>query len=257
MIARLLRRLGAALGLRVDARPARPEAGDVLYAIGDIHGRADLLHALFRQIDEDQADRAGPAGVEIVLGDFIDRGPASRAVMDLILSRRALGRRVVVLKGNHEEMLLRFLKDPAALKGWRKIGGYPTLLSFGVSPPAFLDAATATACQHEFRAALGTAHLALLGGLDLSFSNGGYFFAHAGVAPARPLNRQRAADLISIRRPFLDHDESFGQVVVHGHTPCRAVEFRSNRINIDTGAYATGVLTCLVLDGDGHRLLQT
>lgn len=257
MIVRFLQRLKLALGLRAERRRPVPEVGDILYAIGDVHGRADLLQALFRQIDADQAGRAGAGFVEIVLGDFIDRGPSSRAVMELILSRRAAGHRVVVLKGNHEEMLLRFLSDPAALKAWRKIGGYPTLLSFGVSPPAFLDAAAAADCRDAFHEALGRAHLALLEGLDSSYGNGGYFFAHAGVDPARPLDRQRTKDLIGIRGRFLDHEESFGKIVVHGHTPCRAVDFRSNRINIDTGAYATGVLTCLVLEGVSHRLLQT
>jgi serine/threonine protein phosphatase 1 len=254
---RLLRWLGEALGLRRRTFPAATEAGEVLYAIGDVHGRADLLQALFRQIDADQARLADTDCTEIILGDLIDRGPESRAVVDLVLARRASGHRVVVLKGNHEEMLLRFLSDPAALKGWRKRGGYPTLMSFGVAPPGFLDAAAAKACRRAFREALGPVHLAFFEGLDLSYSTGGYFFAHAGVDPARPLHDQLEKDLISIREPFLDHRESFGKVVVHGHTPCRQPEFRTHRINIDTGAYATGVLTCLVLDGAAHRLLQT
>jgi serine/threonine protein phosphatase 1 len=224
------------------ARPCTP-AGKRIYAVGDIHGRADLLSELFMRIDDDLRTRPTVDSVQVFLGDYIDRGPNSRR------------RDVLFLKGNHEDCALQFLRDPTVLPAWQSIGGVQTLLSYGVMPPPRDDPES----QREVSIALGEAmpdsHRRFIGGLVLSFTCGDFFFVHAGVRPGIPLQMQSQADLLWIRDDFLLHEEDFGIIVVHGHTPTNKPDVRSNRINIDTGAYATGQLTCLVLEGDSVSFL--
>jgi serine/threonine protein phosphatase 1 len=235
------------------ARPRIPD-GERIYAVGDVHGRADLLSALLGRIDADLTAHPIAQSVQVFLGDYIDRGPHSRAVLDLLIARR---RRHVMLclKGNHETYAAQFLSNPAVLSDWKHIGGMDTLLSYGVVPSAKDGRREQEATAEAFRRALPDSHRDFISGLALSFSCGDFFFAHAGVRPGIPLGQQRQEDLLWIREDFLLHEEDFGKVVVHGHTPSMEPDVRPNRINIDTGAYATGRLTCLVLEGDEIRFI--
>ena len=162
---------------------------------------------------------------------------------------------MLFLKGNHEDCVLRFLSDPTVLPAWQNIGGINTLLSYGVVPTRGDDPESHRKMCAALRQAMPDSHRHFIGGLALSFTCGDYFFVHAGVRPGIPLQRQSQRDLLWIRDDFLLHEEDFGMVVVHGHTPTYKPDIRSNRINIDTGAYATGQLTCLVLEGDNVSFL--
>jgi serine/threonine protein phosphatase 1 len=236
-----------------EARRCVP-AGRRIYAIGDIHGRADLLSELFTRIDDDLRARPIADSIQVFLGDYIDRGPNSRRVIDLLIARRRR-RDVLFLKGNHEDFVLRFLSDPTVLPAWQDIGGIPTLLSYGVMRTRGDDPESQQKVSTALRDAMPDSHRRFIGGLAVSFTCGDFFFVHAGVRPGIPLQRQSQRDLLWIRDDFLLHEGDFGMVVVHGHTPLYKPDIRSNRINIDTGAYATGQLTCLVLEGDSMSFL--
>jgi serine/threonine protein phosphatase 1 len=220
-----------------------------LYAIGDVHGRSDLLYQLFARIDADLACRPSPRPTEIYLGDYVDRGPGSREVIDLLIARRC-SRPLICLKGNHETFVSEFIRTPAMLAEWQHYGGLETLLSYGLKPSMNADERQQIELSSAFERALPELHRRFLSGLPSSFTCGDYFLVHAGVRPGIPLRQQREADLLWIREDFLFHEEPFSKVIVHGHTPVMQPEVRPNRINIDTGAYATGQLTCLVLEGD-------
>jgi serine/threonine protein phosphatase 1 len=235
------------------ARPCTPP-GRRIYAVGDIHGRADLLSELFVRIDDDLKARPTIDSIQVFLGDYIDRGPNSRQVIDLLIARQRR-RDILFLKGNHEDCALRFLSDPTVLPAWQSIGGVPTLLSYGVMPTRDDDPESQQKVSIALREAMPDSHRRFIGGLVLSFTCGDFFFVHAGVRPGIPLQRQSQRDLLWIRDDFLLHGEDFGRVVVHGHTPIYKPDIRSNRINIDTGAYATGQLTCLVLEGNSVTFL--
>ena len=236
-----------------EARPCVP-AGRRIYAIGDIHGRADLLSELFTRIDDDLRARPIADSIQVFLGDYIDRGTNSRQVIDLLIARRRR-RDALFLKGNHEDCAVQFLSDPTVLPAWQSIGGVHTLLSYGVMPARGDDPQSQHKVATALREAMPDSHRRFLRGLVLSFTCGDFFFVHAGVRPGIPLQRQSQRDLLWIRDDFLLHEEDFGKVVVHGHTPIYKPDIRSNRINIDTGAYATGQLTCLVLEGDSMSFL--
>lgn len=229
-------------------RPTLPP-GLRVFAIGDVHGRADLLRATFARIDERVGASPERRNIEVLLGDYVDRGPDSRGVLEQVIERGAR-REVRALAGNHELMMLAALADPAQLAPWLRNGGTPTLLSYGIGVDGGLSQEASARTIGSARERIPAAHLAFLGGLRSSFSSGDYFFAHAGVRPGRPLPQQDPQDLAWIREPFLTFTGSFGAVVVHGHTPVERPDVRPNRINIDTGAYATGRLTCLVLEDD-------
>jgi serine/threonine protein phosphatase 1 len=218
-----------------------------IYAIGDVHGRADLLEDVFRRIDEDRAAAPTLRPIEVLLGDYVDRGPASRAVLDRLIDRRRV-REMICLRGNHEIFLTEFLDHPAVLDEWRRYGGLETLMSYGLAPA--MKTADPANVAAQLRQALPAAHRAFLSGLAVSFACGDFLFVHAGVRPRVPLDRQDDHDLSWIRDDFLLHEEEFEKVVVHGHTPVAEPDVRANRINIDTGAYATGRLTCLAIEGD-------
>jgi serine/threonine protein phosphatase 1 len=220
-----------------------------VYAIGDVHGRADLLDQVFTRIDAHIAAHPVRRPVQVLVGDYIDRGPNSCAVLDRLIERASTNA-MVLLKGNHETFVFEFLRNPSMLQSWSQMGGLQTLMSYGLIPSLNADAATQKNLAIAFRAALPKSHLALLGSLRSSFSCGEFFFVHAGVKPHVPLAEQREEDLLWIRDEFLLCEEEFGKIIVHGHTPVREVDVRSNRINIDTGAYATGRLTCLVIQDD-------
>jgi serine/threonine protein phosphatase 1 len=230
------------------AKPRVPN-GMRIYAIGDVHGRVDLLNRAFERIDATL--KAHPIGqsVQVLLGDYIDRGPNSREVIDALIARKKQ-HPMVCLKGNHENYAVEFLNDPTVLEEWTQFGGIQTLLSYGVMPPTRSDPQSPENVAKAFREALPASHRRFLEGLGLSFTCGDFFFAHAGVRPGIPLSQQREHDLLWIREDFLLHEEDFEKIIVHGHTPAKEPDVRSNRINIDTGAYATGRLTCLVLQAD-------
>ena len=229
-------------------KPSVPE-GVRVYAIGDIHGRADLLSKMLNRIDAHVTLNPIRNPIEIFLGDYIDRGPASRDVFDLLVARdRSF--RSVFLKGNHERYLTEFLTNPSVLQEWQLWGGLETLMSYGVRPTLNADVETQAQIAAALDQVLPDSHRHFLGKLQSSFTCGDFFFVHAGVRPGVPLAKQREEDLLSIRQDFLLYEEDFSKIIVHGHTPVAAPEIRSNRINIDTGAYATGQLSCLVLEGE-------
>jgi len=218
--------------------------GQRIFAIGDIHGRLDLLERAIAAIGRDVAAH-GPAALTVTIGDYIDRGPQSRGVIDR-LSDNPFPTSYVALRGNHEDYLVRFLGDPGIGPHWFTQGGQETLRSYGVQIAGPLAANLTRACN-QLKAALPASHLAFLNGLNFSVSRGRYFFCHAGVRPGVPLSRQSEHDLTWIRGEFLESTVDFGKIVVHGHTPVPEPEVRPNRIDIDTGAFATGRLTCAVL----------
>jgi serine/threonine protein phosphatase 1 len=235
--------------------PVSVPHGVRVYAIGDIHGCAQLLAQLLEAIVEDSQGFAGAKRL-VYLGDYVDRGPDSRAVIDRLLATPD-DFVPTFLRGNHDQVLLDFLEDPAVFRNWREFGGRETLLSYGVPPPRFDNEAGFAEARDRFRQALPAAHLAFLSRLELSTRIGGYFFTHAGVRPGVPLDRQAPQDLLWIRDEFLSSRADFGMVVVHGHTPTSRASRSANRLSLDTGAYATGHLTAAVLEGDGCRFLFT
>jgi diadenosine tetraphosphatase ApaH/serine/threonine PP2A family protein phosphatase len=212
-------------------------------------GRADLLGPLFAGIDADMTANPASRVVQVLLGDYIDRGPQSREVLDLLVSR-SQRHRMVCLKGNHETYIPGFLRDPATLDHWRQFGGLETLLSYGVTPIINANERERRELAEAFDADLPESHRRFLAGLKESVTCGDYFFAHAGVRPGVPLSQKHEDDLVWTREDFLLHEDGFGKIIVHGHTPVKEPDIRPNRINIDTGAYATGWLTCLVLEGE-------
>ncbi len=228
---------------------AKVPPGTRIYAIGDVHGRADLLERTISDIDQHRNAYPIANPIEIMLGDYIDRGPRSDDVIELLTSRHVHGQ-TICLMGNHESYLLDFLKDPTSLAEWQRYGGLETLMSYGLAPslnPTPEDQKKLAASLAE---RLPAHHSEFLMTLPLAFDCGDYFFVHAGVRPGIALSNQRAEDLLLIREEFLLHKGPFGKVVVHGHTPVSEPEIYNNRINIDTGAFATGKLTCAVFEND-------
>lgn len=238
--------------------PAVPPDTSV-YAIGDIHGRLDLLEALLAQIRADAAAQDTARNVLITLGDYVDRGADSRGVIDLLLNPPLPDFETVCLMGNHEDLMLTYLDDPAAAELWLMNGGAETLASYGVGIP---DRSDPVAVQDAFCQAIPPGHLAFLRGLALSHIEGDFLFVHAGIRPGVPIAAQDPHDLAWIRDDFLRSKKDHGKVVVHGHSvtfeptvfPDRP---RPARIGIDTGAYMTGSLTCLAITGTDRRWLRT
>ncbi|MCK1579600.1 serine/threonine protein phosphatase [Bradyrhizobium sp. 168] len=240
--------MGLSKRFRKNVKPRLPD-GVRIYAIGDVHGRADLLQSLLTVIDADLARSAPERAIQVFLGDYVDRGPDSRAVIDLLIER-SKSHETVCLKGNHEVFLLEVLKDPARLEEWRRYGGLLTLVSYGINPTMNPTPEQQIELIEGLRQALPPEHLSFLQQLRPSFACGDFFFVHAGVKPGVALERQKEEDLLWIREEFLESERRFGKYIVHGHTPVSVPDIRSNRINIDTGAYATGNLTLLTIQGD-------
>jgi serine/threonine protein phosphatase 1 len=232
------------------------EPGRRVYCIGDIHGRLDLLRQLHEMIVLDANNFDGDHTL-IYLGDYIDRGVESCEVIDELLDAPLPGFETVHLMGNHEQTLLDFLQHPKAAAGWLAWGGRETLASYGVSLPPGFSRSNLEMLRDEFHSRLSGRHLAFYQGMQLMHKVGDYLFVHAGIRPGVPLQEQSNEDLLWIREDFTGSAQQHDHVVVHGHSISREVEFRPNRIGIDTGAYTTGVLTCLVLEEEEKRLLQT
>jgi serine/threonine protein phosphatase 1 len=242
-------------------KTTRPSVGDrLVYAVGDLHGRLDLLEPLIRQISADVL-QIGPARQPILVfvGDYVDRGLESKGVIDRIIALRAeTGFEVRTLKGNHEEAMIRFLNDAASGPEWCEYGGVQTLISYGVSRPRLRgDAAEWERTREEFRRLIPPEHLAFLSNLELILTVGDYAFVHAGLRPGLSIEDQDVHDLMWIREPFLNARRPFEKVVVHGHTPQEEPFIGECRIGIDTGAYATGVLTAVRLVGEERAILQS
>jgi serine/threonine protein phosphatase 1 len=231
---------------------ARPEKSERIYAIGDIHGRLDLLERAITAIERD-VEEHGPAALTVTLGDYVDRGPDSRGVLDR-LANNPFPTPYVGLKGNHETLLEEFLADPTTGSYWRQQGGAQTLQSYGIRVGGLIGSSFETA-RKQFEAALPLAHRQFLNALKISLTRGDYFFCHAGVRPGVALDRQSDHDLLWIRDDFLSSSKNFGKIIVHGHTPVPEPLVLPNRISIDTGAFMTGRLTCVALGAGDPRFL--
>lgn len=233
--------------------PSAPD-GLRIYAVGDIHGRADLLIDLGKIIAADRAANPMLEAYTVFLGDYIDRGLDSKSVLD-VLSARSFPTPIIPLCGNHEAMLLTILDSECPMRPWLRNGGIETLHSYGVDVSQVQTEAGLSHALAYFRAVFPAAHLKFLRSLRLSFTAKDYFFCHAGIRPSVCLEKQRDEDLLMIREEFLTSNKKHPKMIVHGHTPVQEPEIKFNRINLDTGAYISGRLTCLVLEGATKRLL--
>jgi serine/threonine protein phosphatase 1 len=235
----------------VRGNPRLPD-GICIYAVSDIHGCADELAKVFAAIDHHLFRVEPKRPIHVFLGDYIDRGPASSQVIDMLIER---GRQheTIFLKGNHEALLVDLLRKPDVFPVFKQYGGLQTLLSYGITPSVNPDAQEQQVLLQALAQKIPPAHRRFFGSLRPKFSCGDFFFVHAGVRAGIPLWEQKEEDLLWIRDEFLSSEKSFGKFIVHGHTPVAKPDIRSNRINIDTGAYATGVLTLLTIQGD-HML---
>lgn len=233
------------------------EADARVYAIGDVHGRADLLERLLDKIEADISGFEGTAHL-VFLGDYIDRGLQSRQVIEILLSDRLKPFEAYFLKGNHEDALLSFLSDPGFGPKWAAYGGRETLVSYGVRPPRSLSLNSEWEKAHDaFLKAIPNVHQKFLMTLPTSVRIGGYGFAHAGLRPGKTFAEQNDEDLMWIRDEFLGGKSTFDVMVVHGHTPVDQPHSDHRRINVDTGAYFTGRLTAAKLTGTTVEFIAT
>ena len=235
--------------------PASVPEGLRVYAIGDVHGRFDLLERLASLIDAD-LENAPQAAVTVFLGDYVDRGPDPAGVLNRLASRD-FPTDFVALRGNHEEILLDFLENAEVLEDWRNFGGLATLQSYGIDVLPALRGQGYEDMRLGLLEALPPSHLRFLRETPHSTSFGDYFFCHAGARPGTPLDQQDPGDLLWIREEFLAFRGGWEKVVVHAHTPVAKPELLPNRINVDTGAFASSVLTAVVLEGSERRILST
>ncbi|MFP4126356.1 MAG: metallophosphoesterase [Alphaproteobacteria bacterium] len=244
---------------RAGGRPPRLPAGERVYAIGDVHGRLDLLEEMDALIARDRQTFATRGVVQrIYLGDYVDRGPDSRGVVEHLCRARRGAVPPICLMGNHDWWLSDYLEGGDAAPAWLGSGGDATLASYGVAElPAFDDRAAWTRLRTRLRRQVPAEHRRFFNSLERMVRRGDYLFAHAGIRPGLPLDQQETRDLLFIREPFLSAGDDLGVVVVHGHTVVEQPVVRGHRIGIDTGAYWTGRLTTLVLEDDTHRFLTT
>lgn len=243
--------------VRAPETPRTPP-GAVVWAIGDIHGRDDLLKPLVEAIRADLKAMDDDQKIVVFLGDYVDRGPGSRGVLKYLAGLPAEdGVDWRFLKGNHEETMVRFLGDPSVGAQWCEYGGDATLRSYGLRPPDMKHRAEAWRhLSSDLDHKLDPDERAFLTNLEMRVAVGDYFFVHAGVRPGEPLDRQTDEDLLWIRGTFLRSEEEFEKVIVHGHTPTAEVHADRRRIGIDTRAYESGVLTAVRLRGGERRILQ-
>jgi serine/threonine protein phosphatase 1 len=241
---------------RPRASAAVPE-GCRVYAVGDIHGRLDLLENLLAQIEDDDRRREGAETTLIFLGDLVDRGPDSCGVVERLYRLREERPGTRFIAGNHEEVFLRAARgDVRATRFLVRIGGKPTIFSYGISEAEY-SGLCFEALTDRLKTAVPQHHVTFLASFEDRMEIGDYLFVHAGMRPGVPIEEQSAEDLRWIRREFLDCAHDFGKVVVHGHTVTEEVEIRPNRIGIDTGAYESGRLTALALEGGDRWFLST
>ncbi len=236
-------------------RPSLPE-GLRVYAIGDIHGRLDLLDEVLSSIEADIAARPVTTPRYVFLGDYIDRGPSSRETVDRLIAQGESGE-CIFLRGNHEQIATKCLSERRLFDQWMRLGGLETLNSYGIAHENLANGNSIAKLQAAFHDALPQTHFRFFRQLRPSFACGDFFFAHAGVKPGVELSHQKESDLLWIREEFLNSSEDFGKIIVHGHTPVPEIDVGPNRINIDTGAFATGRLTCLVIEGSSLSVIDT
>lgn len=251
MLDLIARRFGALFSDTPQRAPARPRLvwgrfpEAPIYAIGDVHGRLDLLIEAERRILADAAVDETDALV-VMLGDYVDRGPESAGVLDHLARPAPEGLRRVCLCGNHEEEMLRFLRDPGSVPDWPNLGGDRTLMSYGFDVRGMIrDRRLAKLTSDVLLDVVPDAHLNFLAGLPSALRVGRYLFVHAGVRPGIPLEQQDDLTLMTIREPFLSRGPEMDLVVVHGHTPTTQVDFGKGRVGIDLGGYASGELAVL------------
>ena len=246
--------------LRFSPRHDHPPAGPPgyrAYVVGDIHGRLDLLEDLLAKIHAELQHRPARKTLLVFVGDLIDRGPGSAQVIERLRTYRREGIQPVFILGNHEEVLLRILAGEAELiTKWRWFGGAECLRSYGVDPEAIAGLSDDQALA-VVRNAIPKKHVEFLESFVDSCRFGDYLFVHAGIRPGIPLEQQSQSDMRWIREPFLLDESDHGFIVVHGHTICSEVEDLPNRIGIDTGAYRSGILTAVAIEGDSRWLLDT
>jgi Calcineurin-like phosphoesterase len=241
----------------IAGQPARVPPGVCIYAVGDIHGRADLLERMHGLIAADAGNLTpGTDKLIVYLGDYVDRGLESRRVIDVLVDDPLPEFRKVHLLGDHDAWLLGFLVDARVGATWLSHGGGATVHSYGVRLGEPRDEQPYyELLQAMLRQCVPRKHVHFLCGLELCFESGDFLFIHAGINPALPLDRQPPDDLLRIGEPFLSWTCDLSRVVVHGHTVGAEPTVRANRIGIDTGAYRTGRLTCLVLEETAYRFL--
>ena len=238
---------------------ARGPEGVRLYAIGDVHGRLDLLAAMHHRI-ESELEQDQPADWRVIhLGDYADRGPDSKGVIDFLIEAQKRDPRHLMLAGNHDIGFLDFLETPDPDGLFMRYGGVQTALSYGVSLTAdaswFGKAETVKRGHAALVEAVPQSHVDFLRSLTFSVSFGDFFFCHAGIRPGIPLEQQNPQDLSWIRDIFHNHPGLYPKIVVHGHTPVPEAEVKANRVNVDTLAWQSGNLTALVVDGADKRIL--
>jgi serine/threonine protein phosphatase 1 len=242
--------------LRIQGRRPSVPAGLRIYAVGDIHGRLDLLDKLLARINADIAHRPTARPVWVFLGDYIDRGSSSRETIDRLIAHGEANE-TIFLKGNHEVIAMKCLSDRSMFDQWLRLGGEETLGSYGVRAETLLNGKRLVELQTAFHNALPQRHLRFFQDLQNTYVCGDFFFVHAGAKPDVELSEQKESDLLWIRGEFLSSNYDFGKIIVHGHTPSREIEVRPNRINIDTGAFATHRLTCLVLEAESLSVIDS
>ncbi|WP_412545127.1 metallophosphoesterase family protein [Maricaulis sp. MIT060901] len=242
-------------GLQGKARNM-PRCDRLIYAIGDIHGRHDLLTRLLTKIRKDKGDSEAEI---ILLGDYVDRGPYSRDVLEsLSAGAPDASIRLTCLRGNHEQTLLTFLNDHQIGPEWGKHGGVETLASYGVSlPKRRTNPDDWAPCQAQLRENMPAHHLAFLESLPVMADREPYLFVHAGIDPETPLGEQSSKTMMWIREPFLSFNGRFERFVIHGHSADKKPTRKRYRLGIDTGAYITNTLTAVRLDKRGARLIQS
>ena len=234
-------------------RPSLPE-GIRIYVVGDIHGQAASLKAVMRKISSHASTRPTRNIVTVFVGDYIDRGLHSKEVIETLITAGELGT-IVALRGNHEELMLSSLADNANMKEWCAVGGIQTMFSYGIDVSELMVGRGYDVARAALREAVPKAHLAWLAGLPSRYEQGDYFFCHAGIDPERPLCAQEETDLLWIRQKFTRSEKPYSKIIVHGHSPVGHVDVRHNRINVDTGAFATEVLSCVALESTGLECL--
>lgn len=241
------------------ARMPQLPVGTRVYAVGDVHGRLDLFRLMIERIEADDASRDAAETVVILLGDLVDRGPESAGV--IAAAREWQTRRAVrILMGNHEEMFLRAIEDPAALRHFLRVGGRETVLSYGIAREDYRRLSVEDLHAVLARYVPGE-DIAFLRAMENQIALGDYLFVHAGIDPTRPLDQQIAGDLRWIREPFLSYRETLDVCVIHGHTIRDSVDIHAprgwpNRIGIDTGAYRSGNLTAIGLQDTDRWFME-
>lgn len=239
----------------VDFKNARGPDKLRVYAIGDVHGRLDLLQEMHRLIQLQNQKSPPFDWVVVHLGDYIDRGLQSRGVIDFLIDGQRKNHRILALAGNHDVGFLDFLNTGDTYGLFARHGGRQTALSYGVNIDFNNDLSIASG-RELLKEAVPTAHRDFLRRLPRSIMFGDFFFCHAGIRPGVELEHQNPEDLIWIRSEFLDDMRHYSKVIVHGHTPATEVEIRPNRVNLDTGAYASGRLSAIMIDGSSKSFLE-